>query len=158
MGAEVVAVTAWSLLGAFDWGSLVTQMNNQYEPGVYDVRSSPPRPTALAKLIRQLASQSRPTHPLLQVPGWWRRPRRFVYGIAVDELGECQPSPPESINTEYPQVRPILITGAESSLGGAFARICEVRGIPYRAMSKVPWTLRVPHPCGVLCLNCVPGR
>ena len=32
-GADVVAVTAWSLLGAFDWGSLVTRKNNQYEPG-----------------------------------------------------------------------------------------------------------------------------
>jgi dTDP-4-dehydrorhamnose reductase len=136
LGADVVAVTAWSLLGAFDWASLVTQMDNHYEPGVYDVRSSPPRPTALAKLIRHLAAERDASHPLLEVPGWWRRPRRFVYGIAVDELGECRPSPPESINIDYPQVRPILITGADSTLGGAFARICEVRGIPYRAMSK----------------------
>ena len=35
------AVTAWSLLGAFDWNSLLTLEAGHYEPGVFDVRLSP---------------------------------------------------------------------------------------------------------------------
>src|SRR5205085_4537886 len=45
-GASVEAVTAWSLLGAFDWTHLVTRDEGHYESGVYDVRFSPPRATA----------------------------------------------------------------------------------------------------------------
>ena len=43
-GADVIAVTAWSLLGAFDWNNLVTKRNHDYEPGVYDLRAAKPRP------------------------------------------------------------------------------------------------------------------
>ena len=32
--------------------------------------------------------------------------------------------------------RPLLITGATGTLGGAFARLCEVRGISYRLLSR----------------------
>lgn len=135
-GANVIAVTAWSLLGSFDWDSLVTQKNDHYEPGIYDIRSSPPRPTALAHLIRDLASGDRTQTPLLEIPGWWRRPRRFVYGISVDESGRAEPAPKESINRDHPNVRPLLITGGGEALGRAFARICELRGIPHRVISR----------------------
>jgi dTDP-4-dehydrorhamnose reductase len=135
-GAEVIAVTAWSLLGSFDWSSLVTQKNDHYETGVYDVRSNPPRPTALAALTRALAAGEKVSMPLLDVPGWWRRPRRFVYGISVDESGRSHSAPRESINFDYPQVRPVLIAGSDSILGQAFVRVCAVRGIPYRALPR----------------------
>ncbi|HEY4118210.1 MAG TPA: family 1 glycosylhydrolase, partial [Byssovorax sp.] len=36
-GADVRAVTMWSLFGAYDWDSLVTRRRGHYEPGVYDV-------------------------------------------------------------------------------------------------------------------------
>jgi len=133
-GAEITAVTGWSLLGAFDWNHLVTQQNNHYESGIYDIRSTPPRPTALAGLIRRLATGTEVSEPLLQVPGWWRRPCRFVYGVSIDEHGEAHPTDGECINRAYPKVRPILITGANGRLARAFARICELRGIPYRAL------------------------
>ena len=32
-GLPVEAVTVWSLLGAYDWDSLVTQTHGHYEPG-----------------------------------------------------------------------------------------------------------------------------
>src|SRR5205085_1761844 len=32
-GADVRAVTVWSLLGAFDWDQMVTQDQGHYEPG-----------------------------------------------------------------------------------------------------------------------------
>jgi dTDP-4-dehydrorhamnose reductase len=135
-GAEIVAVTAWSLLGAFDWNHLVTQKNDHYEPGIYDIRSSPPRPTALAGLIKQLATGTETSGPLQQVPGWWRRPCRFLYGVSIDEGGEAQVTPCEYINQAYSKVQPILITGADGRLAQALARLCELRGIPYRALSR----------------------
>jgi dTDP-4-dehydrorhamnose reductase len=135
-GAEVVAVTAWSLLGAFDWNHLVTKKNDHYEPGVFDIRSSPPRPTALAGLIRRLAHGEDVRDPVLQVPGWWRRPRRFIYGISVNAEGQAQPAPSESINDDYPDARPVLITGGDGALARAFARICGLRGIPYRCLPR----------------------
>lgn len=42
-GADIRAVTVWSLLGAVDWNCLLRHENGFYEPGVFDVRSSPPR-------------------------------------------------------------------------------------------------------------------
>ena len=37
-GADVRAVTAWALLGSYDWDSLVTRDAGHYEPGAFDVR------------------------------------------------------------------------------------------------------------------------
>ena len=54
--ALLVLVTVWALLGSFDWNCLVTECRGYYEPGPFDVRSTPPRPTALARLMRELAA------------------------------------------------------------------------------------------------------
>ncbi|WP_205590844.1 family 1 glycosylhydrolase [Hymenobacter oligotrophus] len=78
-GANIRAVTVWSLLGAFDWDSLLTRRGGSYESGVFDVRSGQPRPTALFKMVQSLARSGRYQHPLLANEGWWRRPDRFVY-------------------------------------------------------------------------------
>ena len=135
---EVSAVTAWSLLGAFDWDHLVTRNQGHYEPGIYDVRFGDPRPTAIARLARQLAAGETPADPVLQVSGWWKRPERFVYGFAVDESGEAYPQGNLSdlSDQELTHARPILITGASGTLGQAFARICKLRGIPHRLLSR----------------------
>jgi dTDP-4-dehydrorhamnose reductase len=81
-GVDVRGVTVWSLLGSFDWNSLVTRDGGFYEPGVFDVRGDEPRPTALAWLTRELAAGRAPDHPVFDVPGWWRRPQRVLYDIA----------------------------------------------------------------------------
>lgn len=73
-GVDLRGFTIWSLLGAWDWDQLCVQNCGRYEPGAFDVRSRPPRPTAIARLVRELASGARPTHPVLSSPGWWRRP------------------------------------------------------------------------------------
>lgn len=78
-GADVRAVTAWALLGSFDWHCLVTRDEGCYEPGVFDVRDGEARPTALAALVRQLAAGATPDLPGLHAPGWWRRPERLLY-------------------------------------------------------------------------------
>jgi dTDP-4-dehydrorhamnose reductase len=140
-GADVRAVTAWSLLGSFDWNQLVTRDEGHYESGVYDVRFTYPRRTALAGMIRSLAAgHVAEQHPVLQVPGWWKRPQRFIYGIAIDKHGEARPksTPYREGFTQGPLsgVRPVLISGGSGTLGQGFARICEVRGIPYRSLSR----------------------
>ena len=78
-GADVRAVTVWSLFGAYDWDSLLTRPANSYETGVFDVRSGQLRPTLLAKLVRQLAHGQAFEHPVLQSLGWWQRPDRVHF-------------------------------------------------------------------------------
>uniref|UniRef100_UPI001D12DA2F family 1 glycosylhydrolase n=1 Tax=Nodularia sp. LEGE 04288 TaxID=1828639 RepID=UPI001D12DA2F len=78
-GVDIRAITAWALLGSYDWNSLVTRPVGHYESGVFDLRSPRPRPTAIAKLIRDLATGIEPHHPLLDTPGWWHRPERLLY-------------------------------------------------------------------------------
>jgi dTDP-4-dehydrorhamnose reductase len=70
-GVDVRAVTAWAMLGAFDWHCLVTREAGIYEPGLFDVRGAKPRPTALAHAVRALAAGQRPDHPVLAGAGWW---------------------------------------------------------------------------------------
>jgi dTDP-4-dehydrorhamnose reductase len=50
-GVEMQAVTVWSLLGAYDWNSLVTRADGFYEPGAFDLRSPFPRSTAIATMM-----------------------------------------------------------------------------------------------------------
>src|SRR5690606_8219073 len=68
-GMEIVAVTPWALFGNQGWDTLLTG-GGRYEPGAFDIRSDPPRPTALAGLVATLASQG-PAPPLARGRGWW---------------------------------------------------------------------------------------
>jgi len=77
-GANLLAVTPWSLFGAMDWVSLLRRRDGAYEPGVFDARFNPPRPTPLAGAVRALATKGRFAAPLARQPGWWLRPDRFV--------------------------------------------------------------------------------
>src|SRR5690606_3655555 len=56
-GTEIVAVTAWSLFGAFGWNRLLTCPSMEYERGAFDISSGIPRPTAMAKLIQATATK-----------------------------------------------------------------------------------------------------
>ena len=78
-GADVRAVTAWSLFGTFDWDSLLTRNVDSYETGVFDVRSGQLRPTLLAKLVHRLAHGKSFEHPVMQSKGWWQRPGRVMF-------------------------------------------------------------------------------
>lgn len=132
-GADVRAVTAWALLGSYDWNSLVTRSVGYYEPGVFDLRSSRPRQTAIAKMVRDIATGHKPNHPLLDTPGWWHRQERLLYPAV-----SCRISPPDpSFSSSSPtSTRPLVIIGATGTLGKAFARLCEVRGISYRLLTR----------------------
>ncbi len=57
-GTDIKAVTAWALLGSFDWDTLLTKTGTQYESGVFDIKTfmGRLRPTALVHLIKYLAT------------------------------------------------------------------------------------------------------
>jgi dTDP-4-dehydrorhamnose reductase len=78
-GVPLRGLTVWSLLGAYDWDSLLTQDAGHYEPGVFDVRGGEPRPTALHHMVRRLIRDGHYTHPVLAGPGWWQRELRFYW-------------------------------------------------------------------------------
>lgn len=141
-GADVRAVTVWALLGSYDWNCLVTQCRGYYEPGPFDVRGPHPRPTAVARMMRELATGRPLTNPVLQGQGWWRRPGRFwckpvatrtaVADIAVRSQMKDTP------------VQPILITGATGTLGSAFARICEKRNLAFHVLTRQEMDMTAP--------------
>lgn len=78
-GADVRAVTAWALLGAYEWNSLVTRTEGYYEPGAFELYGSGPRPTSLAAMLVDLKRKGAHDAPSLASPGWWRREDRLLY-------------------------------------------------------------------------------
>jgi dTDP-4-dehydrorhamnose reductase len=130
-GADVRAVTLWAMLGSFGWNTLVTCASNHYEPGAFDVRGPTPRPTALFALARTLGEGKTPDHPVLDAPGWWRRPERFLYPLPRAPRIEVA-----NDRASGRAARPILIAGATGTLGAAFGQLCALRGLPYRLVSR----------------------
>jgi dTDP-4-dehydrorhamnose reductase len=135
-GADVRAVTAWSLLGAQDWDSLLTRLQGHYEPGVFDCRGPAPRPTALAEMLRHLAEGRDYEHPALDTPGWWRRLDRLLYPPVPRRRARGTSRLVRGVDMKGEVARPILITGATGTLGRAFARLCERRGLSYRLLTR----------------------
>ncbi len=117
-GIDIIAVTVWSLLGAFDWNSLLTCTNNYYESGAYDIANNKIRKTALGKMVNAIATTGEYHHPLLEIKGWWNKNR---------DMNQIMTSKKENR---------LLIIGKNGTLGNAFMRICDHRAIPYIALSR----------------------
>jgi dTDP-4-dehydrorhamnose reductase len=158
-GAEVLALTAWSVFGSYDWTSLLTRSQGHYEPGLWDVSGDLPRETALAALARELVSGAQqneealfvssasghekegaespsdpasPSHPALAGPGWWQRADRLL--VTPDAAVSASPvrGPPV-------EVRP-------GPLALRLETLCLRRGLPVlkreggqTAVSEQPW-------------------
>jgi len=142
-GADVRAVTAWSLLGSFDWNCLLGECRGYYEPGPFDVRAPRPRPTALAALIAELGAGREASHPVLKGEGWWRRADRFIAKpivprTAVTTLAGFRALAPGD------DVAPILVSGASGTLGQAFATICARRNIACRLLDRAALDIADP--------------
>jgi len=122
-GIDVRAVTAWAAFGTMDWNSLLTREAGHYEPGLWDVRSDPPRRTALAGLAASLArgDASDASHPVLAGPGWWQRDLR----LRTPPHGQLRALPARGA--------PLLIVGS-GALARALARLSHMRGLPYEAI------------------------
>jgi len=117
-GVDVRAVTIWSLFGNVDWRSLITRREGIYDVGAFDTRGGTPRPTMVARAAASLAAGRRVEHPIIQGKGWWQRPERFYIGASAAE--------PRDFGHH-----PLLITGATGTLGQAFGRICQHRGLQH---------------------------
>ncbi|HEX8547789.1 MAG TPA: family 1 glycosylhydrolase [Cytophagaceae bacterium] len=131
IGRPIEAITAWSMFGAYNWNSLLTSDDNYYESGIFDLRSQNPRPTILSKYITETIKGNSFTHPVLEMPGWWRRDDRLEYhkdALRFFKEGQMVATPGEKT--------PILITGARGTLGKAFAKLCDIRAIPYILLSR----------------------
>ena len=126
-GVPVEAVTAWALLGSYDWNRLLTVDAGHYEAGVFDLRGGVPRPTAMADLCRDLAARGQSDHPALKSPGWWSRDIRYEF----QPVWRPEPALARRRWGGRHEPRALLITGATGTLGRAFARACEHRGLPY---------------------------
>jgi len=124
-GADIRGVTIWAMFGLMDWRSLLTKRDGIYDVGPFDARSEEPRPTLVAKAAAKLGRGEGFEHPVLDLPGWWKRP------------GRCLARPRfETLPVSSAAARPILITGATGTLGRAFARICAHRGLPHVLTSR----------------------
>jgi dTDP-4-dehydrorhamnose reductase len=117
-GVDLRAVTLWSMFGNVDWRFLLTERHGFYDTGAFDARSGTPRPTVVARAAKAYARGEDFDHPVLDSPGWWRRPPRLY-----PWSGRCKPF-------EW-NGRKLLITGATGTLGRAFARVCDERALPY---------------------------
>ncbi|HVM11998.1 MAG TPA: family 1 glycosylhydrolase [Actinomycetota bacterium] len=134
-GADIRAVTVWSVFGAFGWASLVTGGDLAYESGVYDLRAPAPRPTLLVQACRALAAEGRFEHPVLASPGWWHRNDRYWYGRPPD-LPDVGPMRGDA--------RPLLVVGGRGTLGRAFGRLCTARGLEARVVVREQMDLTDP--------------
>jgi dTDP-4-dehydrorhamnose reductase len=116
-GCDIRAMTIWSLMGAIDWNSLLTERNGFYEPGAFDIRGPKPRLTAIGRAAEQIARTGTLQHPVLDQPGWWRRDGRHYH------------PPARKAPALVKKPRSILIAGANGRLGRELVRNCHARGL-----------------------------
>lgn len=123
-GADVFAVTVWSLLGTYDWHKLCTECENFYESGVFNLNNPQkiPQPTALARLVKELALEGKSAYPLLNQDGYWKTTRRILWATMEGAFTSLE------FHSDH---RPILISGGTGTLGQALARTAGARNIPY---------------------------
>lgn len=127
-GVDIRAITAWAIFGLYGWNCLVTRPCGDYEPGVFNLSSGCPKPTALARLLQQLTEHQVYHHPVLHNEGWWQRETRHQYGAhKVVEMKKKRPSR---------KCRPLLVLGRTGTLGQAFGRICDERNIYHLLLSR----------------------
>ena len=127
-GVDFRAITAWAIFGLTGWNRLCTQPGGVYEPGVFNVSSGTPRPTALARFLQELTRDKAYYHPIIENRGWWQRDNRVLYG-ASKVINMKKEKAPKTC-------RPLIILGKTGTLGAAFKRVCEDRNIHHVLLSR----------------------
>jgi dTDP-4-dehydrorhamnose reductase len=127
-GVDIQAITVWAIFGLHGWNKLVTEPYGDYEPGVFNLSSGHPRPTALARLIRVLTKRKVYYHPVLETEGWWKREDRHQYN--------CDNVVPIKHIKHVPKCPPVLVIGSTGMLGEAFNQICQERNIHHIMLSR----------------------
>jgi dTDP-4-dehydrorhamnose reductase len=84
-GADIRAVTVWSLFGAVDWDSLMVENLWSYESGAFDVRHETPLQTILGKAVEILAKSGGADMQSIRADGWWRQDHRILYRAACSD-------------------------------------------------------------------------
>jgi dTDP-4-dehydrorhamnose reductase len=127
-GVDLRAITAWAIFGLTGWNKLCTQPGGVYEPGVFNVSSGTPRPTALAHFLQELTRNKAYYHPIIENKGWWQRGNRKLYGdnMVINLKKEKTPK----------TCRPLIILGKTGTLGTAFRHVCEARNIHHLVLSR----------------------
>jgi dTDP-4-dehydrorhamnose reductase len=132
-GVDLRAIAPWALVGSVDWHAMLTRRDGHYECGLFDSRHRAGlRRTALARATAALVGAGRFDHPALDGPGWWRRDLRY-YRKPRGSRPERGGGP-----------RRLLITGATGTLGRAFSRICELRGLAHNLTSRAELDISDP--------------
>ncbi|HVF82527.1 MAG TPA: family 1 glycosylhydrolase, partial [Flavisolibacter sp.] len=126
-GIAIEAVTVWAMLGSYGWNKLLTERGGDYEPGVFDVRSGTPRPTALAKYLKSLSFPPQTEPSLSNDAGWWQRSTRFFHKPLL--IQNRIPIAPKNGS-------PLLILGKNGTLGRSFAKLCTQRFLQYKLLSR----------------------
>jgi dTDP-4-dehydrorhamnose reductase len=127
----VRAVTAWSLLGAYDWTSLLTREDGVYECGVFDLRGTPP-PDGDGGAAARPGGRAHPDAPGAGLA-------RLVAAARAALVPSRATSPTGGPGDAAPAAaaaRPILVAGGSGALARAFAGACEARGLPYRLLPR----------------------
>jgi dTDP-4-dehydrorhamnose reductase len=127
-GVDIRALTAWAIFGLHGWNKLVTEPWGTYEPGVFNLSTGCPRPTALARLIQVITKHKVYYHPVLETNGWWKRNTRVRYPKTNVVFMKGR--------KHIPKCQPLLILGKSGTLGTAFSRICSERNIHHIILSK----------------------
>ena len=130
-GIDIRAITAWAMLGSYGWNKLLTSNEIRYEPGIFDLSAGTPRPTALARLVKGLAAGQTYRHPVLEGKGWWKKDLRILY--FQNNI--------RRITKENKTSRPILILGKTGTLGTAFGKLCQLRGLEYELLGRESFNL-----------------
>ena len=125
-GVDMLAMTVWSLFGAYGWDHLLTRPGGNYESGVFDISSGSPRKTALFPLVQNFTTGKTYTHPVIKGRGWWEKDTRIIY---PDQ--SCSDSSFFDISCA-----PILIIGASGTLGKVFAATCKQRDIRFVTLTR----------------------
>jgi dTDP-4-dehydrorhamnose reductase len=127
-GVDIRALTAWAIFGLHGWNKLVTEPWGTYEPGVFNLSTGCPRPTALACLIQVLTKHKVYYHPVLETDGWWKRDTREMFPKNNVVKMKARKHPPKC--------QPLLILGKSGTLGSAFSKICSERNIHHLLLSR----------------------
>ncbi|HYF01855.1 MAG TPA: SDR family oxidoreductase, partial [Patescibacteria group bacterium] len=129
-GVDIRAITSWALLGSHHWNCLLQEENGYYESGAFDIGTGILKETAIAKMLRALLKKGEYNHPVLKNSGWWREhSSSFIENNFTKKLSH-QIYIDSTMNTGLStETQTILITGASGTLGRAFKKICDMRGL-----------------------------
>jgi dTDP-4-dehydrorhamnose reductase len=109
---QIEGLTIWALFGAYGWDKLLTEANGNYESGAFDLSSGYPRPTAVAKMLKELATLQTFMHPVLNSSGWWKSPSRIIYPPCTNVELFCDDN----------ACPPVFVIGSTGTLGMAFTK------------------------------------